>query len=97
MLRIHEDLSIAVDVSDAERTLYSFNVRDYCRLHAESLGQGRSHSWIIVAKKQNYSVGEQIRRLLKLIATKSAEEMSNSIECLTGGSDRDFRICHLCR
>ncbi len=66
-----------------KRTLYSFNVRDYCRLHAEFLAQSRSHLGIIVAKQQHYSVGEQMRRLLKLIATKSAEEMTDQIEFLS--------------
>jgi hypothetical protein len=65
-----------------KRTLYTFNVRDYCRLHAEFLLQGRSHAGIVVAKQQHYSVGEQMRRLLKLIATKPAEEMTNTIEFL---------------
>ena len=66
-----------------KRTLYSFNVRDYCRLHAEFLVQGRSHAGIIVAKQQHYSVGEQMGRLLKLIATKPAEEMIDKIEFLS--------------
>lgn len=64
-------------------TLYSFNVRDYCRLHAEFLAQRRSHAGIILAKQQHYSVGEQMRRLLKLIATKPAEEITNKIEFLS--------------
>ena len=33
------------------RSLYSFNVRDYCRLHAEFLAQGKSHAGIILAKQ----------------------------------------------
>jgi nitrogenase subunit NifH len=65
------------------RSLYSFNVRDYCRLHAEFLVQGRSHAGIILAKQQQYSVGEQMRRLLKMIATKPVDEMTNKIEFLS--------------
>jgi hypothetical protein len=65
------------------RVLYSFNVGDYCRLHAEFLAQGRSHAGIVLAKQQHYSVGEQMRRLLKLIATKPAGEMTNQIEFLS--------------
>ena len=65
-----------------KRTLYSFNVRDYCRLHAEFVVQSRSHAGIIVARQQHYSVGEQMRRLLKIIATRLAEEMTNKIEFL---------------
>ena len=65
------------------RNVYSFNVRDYCHLHAEFLAQGRPHAGIILAKQQHYSVGEQMRRLLKLIATKAMEEMTNKIEFLS--------------
>jgi hypothetical protein len=51
-----------------KRVLYSFNARDYSHLHREFLAQGKSHSGIILAKQQRYSVGEQMRRLLKLIS-----------------------------
>jgi hypothetical protein len=65
------------------RVLYGFNVGDFYRLHTEFLTQGRSHAGIILAKQQQYSVGEQMRRLLKLIATKSAEEMRDQVEFLS--------------
>jgi hypothetical protein len=63
--------------------LYCFNVRDFHRLHAEFIVQGRSHAGIILAKQQHYSVGEQMKRLLKLIAIKPAEEMVNQLEFLS--------------
>ena len=53
------------------RVLYSFNVADYCRLQA----QGPSHAGLILAQQQRYPVGDQMRRLLRLVAAKSAEEM----------------------
>jgi hypothetical protein len=64
------------------RVLYSFNVGDFYRLHAEYLTQGKSHAGIIVSPQQSYSIGEQMRRLLRLAATKSAEQMCNNIEFL---------------
>jgi len=64
------------------RVLYSFNVGDFYRLHTMYLNQGRSHAGIIVSSQQTYSVGEQMRRLLRLAANRSAEEMHNSIEFL---------------
>ena len=67
------------------RTLYSFNVRDYYRLHTEFLSNGKSHAGIILAKQQRSSVGEQMRRLLKLIETNSAEDIVNKIEFLSDG------------
>lgn len=33
--------------------------------------------------QQNYSIGEQMRRLLRLIAAKSAEDMQNQVEFLS--------------
>jgi hypothetical protein len=45
--------------------------------------QGRSHAGIILARQQRYSVGEQMRRLLKLIAVTSAENMQNQVEFLS--------------
>jgi hypothetical protein len=66
-----------------DRVLYTFNVRDFYRLHTEYLTQGRGHAGIILAAQQRYSIGEQVRRLLRLIRTKSAEEMKNSIEFLS--------------
>jgi hypothetical protein len=34
-------------------------------------------------RQQHYSVGEQLRRLLRLIASKSAGEMENWVEFLS--------------
>lgn len=65
------------------RVLYSFNVGDFYRLHQEYLARGKSHAGIILARQQRYTAGEQMRRLLKLIATKSAEKMKNQVEFLS--------------
>jgi len=64
------------------RVLYSFNVADYCRLQA----QGQAHAGLILAQQQRYPVGEQMRRLLRLIGAKPAEEMVNRIEFLSAWS-----------
>ena len=69
------------------RVLYGFNVRDYCTLHAEFLSEGRSHGGILLAKQQTYSVGEQMRRLLRIAASRSAEEMVDKIEFLSDWND----------
>ena len=65
------------------RALYSFNVADFCRLHSEFLTRRKPHAGVILARQQQYSVGEQMRRLLKLIASLSAEEMQNRLEFLS--------------
>jgi len=80
-----------IERSDAEhldyataqgRVLYTFNVGDFYRLHTSYLAQGKSHAGIILVRQQRYSVGEQMRRLLKLVAAQSAEEMKDSVEFL---------------
>jgi hypothetical protein len=75
-----EHLALAVS---QQRVLYSFNVGDYQRLHIEYLMQNKIHSGIILAQQQRFSVGEQMRRLLRIAAAKSAEEMQNSVEFLS--------------
>lgn len=65
------------------RVLYTCNVADFYHLHTGYMAQGKPHAGIILVRQQSYSVGEQMRRLLKLIATKSAEDMRNSVEFLS--------------
>ncbi|MDZ8110319.1 MAG: DUF5615 family PIN-like protein [Nostoc sp. DedQUE12a] len=64
------------------RVLYSFNKGDFYRLHIKYLTEGKTHAGIILAYQQRYSIGEQMRQLLELIGTKSAEEMQNNLEFL---------------
>jgi hypothetical protein len=97
-LRLREiDVQTALDAGMIERTdeehlrfstsrgrvLYSFNVADYCRLDAEFRKAGHSHAGIVLARQQRHSLGEQLRRLLKLTATRSAEDMLNAVEFLS--------------
>lgn len=63
--------------------LFSFNVSDFQRIHTQHLSQGTTHAGNILAAQQRYSVGERIRRLQKLIAARSAEEMNNRLEFLS--------------
>jgi hypothetical protein len=65
------------------RVLYSCNARDFYKLHTLLLSSAESHGGIILAPQQQYSIGEQLRRLLKLIAAKSSEDMSNQVEFLS--------------
>jgi hypothetical protein len=65
------------------RVLFSFNIGDFYQLHTEYLAQGKHHTGIVLCPQQRYPVGEQMRRLLKLIATKSAEEMKDTVEFLS--------------
>jgi hypothetical protein len=47
------------------------------------LQQKRNHAGIILVQQQRYSMGEVMRGILQLIATKSAEEMIDQVEFLS--------------
>lgn len=64
-----------------QRVIYTFNVRDFYRIHSEWLRSGKSHAGIIFGK-QEHSIGNQMRGLLRLASIKSAEEMINNVEFL---------------
>ena len=64
------------------RVLYSFNVADFYDLHTRYLSAGNEHPGLILTRQQQFTVGEQLRRLLRLIAKIPAEEMKNRVEFL---------------
>jgi hypothetical protein len=64
------------------RVLSSFNVRDFYQLHTQHNAQHKAHAGIVLARQQQYSAGECLRRLLRLIAQLTAEEMQNRVEFL---------------
>lgn len=66
------------------RVIYSFNIRDFYRIHSDWLSSGRSHAGIVLGKQEN-SVGDQMRGLLRLASIKSAEDMKNNVEFLRTG------------
>jgi hypothetical protein len=61
------------------RAMYTFNVSDFCKLHREYLERGTGHAGIIVVPRQGYTVKQQIRLLLNLLKTESAEDMRNRL------------------
>jgi hypothetical protein len=65
------------------RVLCSFNVGDFYRLHTRYMAQHQSHTGLVLARQQQYSVGEYMRRLLRLMAHLTAEEMHNRVEFLS--------------
>ena len=74
-----EQLEFAIQ---ERRALYTFNAKDFARLHREFLTNGRSHSGIIVIPEQRYSVGQKIRRLAAFMHGRNAESMTDQIEFL---------------
>ena len=61
------------------RAIYSFNTKDFCRLHSTFMVEDIGHAGIIMGVQQRYSIGEQLRGFFNLIAAKSAEEMIDQL------------------
>jgi hypothetical protein len=74
-----DQLSYAIEL---QRSLYTFNVRDFAWLHRQHLERGSHHFGIIVIPDQRYSIGEKVRCLAGFIARTSAEEMLDRMEYL---------------
>jgi hypothetical protein len=55
---------------------------DFHEIHTTWTAPGRDHAGIILAQQQRYSTGEQIRRLVRLIASLTNEGMRNREEFL---------------
>lgn len=60
------------------RVFFTFNVDDFCRLQGHFLAEGGDRAGIVVSS-QDYSIGEQVRRVLKLMSVESAASMMNRI------------------
>jgi hypothetical protein len=83
MIRREDEEHLALATKEG-RVLYSFNIRDFHEIHTRWLEGGRDHSGIIVAQQRRYSTGEQIRRLLRLTASLTSDQMQNRLEFLGG-------------
>jgi hypothetical protein len=70
------------------RVIYSYNRRDFCRLHSEFLAAERHHAGIVLLQQQRYSVGRQLQGLLKLVSTLSSEEIINQLVFLSAYIDK---------
>jgi hypothetical protein len=66
------------------RVICSFNVADFARLHGEWLSLGRNHAGILLVQQlRRYSVGTQLRALLRLSAELNATDIRNRLVYLS--------------
>jgi endonuclease V-like protein UPF0215 family len=65
------------------RVLCTFNVADFYHIHTAFLAEDKNHAGIVLVQQQQYTVGEQMRRLLRLMSVQSAEAMQNQVEFLS--------------
>jgi hypothetical protein len=82
MINRHDEDHLTVAAA-AGRALLTYNTADYCALHQSWISLGRTHAGIIVAPQQQYSVGEELRRIMRLISRCPAEQMKNRLEFLS--------------
>jgi hypothetical protein len=64
---------------ESGRAIYSLNVRDFSRLHAETLARGGEHFGIILIPRQRYTSKEKLRRLISVLEATTAEGLRNQI------------------
>lgn len=64
------------------RVLYTYNIRDFARLHAAFLARGAMHAGIIFVHQRRFTVGDQMRGVLALLEGRSAEALAGAAEFL---------------
>jgi len=64
--------------------ILTHNVRDFPRLHYEIIRHNEHHNGFIVARKESFTI--TLRRLLKLLAVRSAEDMQDALAYLSNWS-----------
>lgn len=74
----HLDFAIA-----NERVLCTFNIKHFLPLHTQYMNTEMHHAGMILVKQQEYSLGEMMRRILKLRVALSAEDMQDRAEFLS--------------
>lgn len=77
-----DDDAVLTQAANSGRALYTFNVGDFCHLHAKFMSQHRSHAGIVIVPRQRYTVGQQVRSLFQLINMRTAEDMRDRLEFL---------------
>ena len=63
--------------------LISHNISDFYLHHRTLLSSGGNHAGIVLVRQQTLSIGERLRRLIRLAGTHSADEMQNRVEFLS--------------
>lgn len=77
-----DDSAQLIHATETGRVLYTYNVGDFHRLHREFLATGRVHAGLVLVPQQRYSIGEQLRRILRLNKARTTSQMRNRMEFL---------------
>lgn len=65
------------------RVLYSHNVGDFAMLHKKYVSNDVHHAGIILARQMHFSLGDQIKSLLRIVSDQTAEQMVDRLEFLS--------------
>lgn len=64
------------------RVIFSHNIADFCKLHADFIASGEVHAGIALLP-QGFSIGERLKAILGLKAKKSSEDMQGQLAFLS--------------
>ncbi len=62
------------------RVLYSFNRRDYLRIHTRWMSEGRHHAGIVLPSRRVYDAGYQLRGLVDVAERLGQDGMRDYVE-----------------
>lgn len=51
----------------------------FYHLHTVLLSQGDTHAGIIFVQQQRYTIGDQLRAVLRILTMRTAEDMENDV------------------
>jgi len=66
--------------ADTQRVLYSYNRRDFLRIHAQWLGAGIHHAGIVLLGERATGIGEQRRRIVELLDARGVSGMRDYLQ-----------------
>jgi len=69
-MNARDDGSQLIFATAQGRVLVSANARDFTLLHSAWMEQGRLHLGILIIPQQRYSIGEIVRRILRLTSSE---------------------------
>ncbi len=81
-MRGHDDAAQLAFAATQGRTIVSFNVGDFMRLHSQYMRSSLHHGGTILAPQQRFGVGELLRRLRRVAVSRQPHEMTDRVEFL---------------
>lgn len=75
----HEQLTWA---AARNRAVLTYNAADFVRLHREFIEAALTHAGIIIAAQQKVTIGERMRKVLRLCASLGTDATQNRIKFL---------------